>query len=118
MRLPNKAVITDGYAIPRIEELLYLMKVCSVYSKINLSEVYLQLKLHEDSRDLKTFVTNEGLFRYKRFPGAFQTVMTKILAGIPRVCCYLDDILIGGSSSEIRDERLEEVKKDYKMQSK
>ena len=103
MRLPNKAVITDGYAIPRIKELHYLMKGCSVYSKINLSEAYLQLKLHEDSRDLKTFVTNEGLFKYKRCLGAFQSVMTKILAGIRGVCCYLDDILIGGSSSEIQD---------------
>ena len=103
--------------IPRVEELLYLMKDCSVFSKIDLSEAYLQLKLHEDSRDLTTFVTNDGLFRYKRCPfglascpGAFQTVMTKILAGIPGVCCYLDDILIAGPSSEIHDERLKEVK--------
>ena len=116
LRMPNKAVITDGYAIPRIEELLHSMKGCGMFSKIDLSEAYLQLRLHEESRELTTFITHEGLFRFKRCPfglascpAAFQTVMTKILEGIPGVVCYLDDILISAPTQELHDERLAEV---------
>ena len=118
LRMPNKAVITDGYAIPRIEELLHTMKGCGVFSKIDLSEAYLQLRLHKDSRELTTFITHDGLFRFKRCPfglascpSAFQSVMTTLLKGIPGVVCYLDDILISAASQELHDERLAMVMK-------
>jgi len=116
LRAANKAVITDGYPLPRIEELLHSMKNCSVFSKLDLSEAYLQLTLHESSRDLTAFVTPDGLFRFKRCPfglascpSAFQAVMSQMLSGIPGVACYLDDIVISGESHEEHEKRLEEV---------
>ena len=118
MRSANRAVVTDGFPIPRIEELLHTMKNGVMYSKIDLSEAYLQLSLHEDSRDLTTFIVPDGLFRFKRCPfglascpSAFQAVMSKILHDIPGVVCYLDDILVSGQSSEAHDQRLAEVLK-------
>ena len=94
MRAVNKAVVTDGFPIPRIEELLHSMKNAEVYSKIDLSEAYLQLSLHEDSRDLTTFIVPDGLFRFKRCPyglascpSAFQAMMTKVFGDIPGVVC-------------------------------
>ena len=118
MRAANKAVITDGFPIPRIEELLHSMKNAVMYSKIDLSEAYLQLSLLEDSRDLTTFIVPDGLYRFKRCPfglascpSAFQAVMSKILENIPGVVCYLDDILVSGPSSHAHEERLMEVLK-------
>lgn len=118
LRMPNEAVMTDGYAIPRIEELLDSMKGCEVFSEIDLSEAYLQLRLHEESRDLTTFITHEGIFRFKRCPfrlascpSAFQTVMMKLLAIIPGVACYLVDILIAASSQQVHEDSLAEVSK-------
>ena len=116
LRVANQAVVVDGYPIPRIQELLDSMKNCSVYSKLDLSEAYLQLPLHEESRDLTTFITPDGLFRFKRCsfglascPSAFQSVMSKILHGIDGVACYLDDVLISGSTAEVHNQRLEAV---------
>ena len=44
-----------------------------------------------------------GLYAYKRIPngihsgpGLFQEIMDTVLAGIPKVICYLDDILVAG----------------------
>ena len=118
LRSANQAVIVDGYPIPRIEELLSSMKNCCVFSKLDLSEAYLQLPLHEESRDLTTFVVPDGLFRFKRCPfglascpSAFQAVMSKILKGIDGVCCYLDDVLVSAPSAELHEERLNEVLK-------
>lgn len=46
-----------------------------------------------------------GLFAYNRLtygvssaPGIFQTVMESILSGLPKTSCYLDDILIHGTT--------------------
>ena len=67
---------------------------------LDLSQAYLQLPVDEDSKDLLVINTQKGLFRYNRLPygvsmapAIFQSVMDRILQGLP-VACYLDDILI------------------------
>lgn len=128
MRAANKAVVTDRFPIPRIEELLHSVKNAEVYSKIDLSEAYLQLSLHEDNwldEDLNTWQRKlDNIYRAWRFflfklcpyglascPSAFQAMMTKVLGDIPGVECYLDDILVSGLSSEVHEQRLLEVLK-------
>lgn len=113
LREANKSVITDAYPLPRIEELLHSMKNCCIFSK---QDLYLQLTLHESSRDLTVFVTPEGLFRFKRCPFAlpscpyaFKAVMSQILSGISGVACYLDDIVIAAEYHEEHEKLLEDV---------
>ena len=60
----------------------------------------------------KEIVTHKGLFSFQHLPfgvsstpGIFQT----ILAGVPRVLVYLDDILVAGSSQEEHMSNLKEV---------
>ena len=60
--------------------------------------------------------THKGLFNYQRLPfgvslapGIFQRTMETVLAGIPRVPVYLDDILITGVSQEEHVSDLKEV---------
>ena len=59
--------------------------------------------------------TPKGLFQFTRLPygvstapAIFQSVMDRILQGLP-VACYLDDILIAGKSKEEHDHRLAQV---------
>ena len=54
-----------------------------------------------------TISTHKGLFEYQRLPfgiasapSIFQRVMENLLQGIPRVCVYIDDILVTGSTEE------------------
>lgn len=69
-----------------------------------------------ESRDLTTFITNKGLFRFKRLPFGlviapelFQKVMDQILSGCSGTYWYLDDVIIEGKDQIEHDERLEEV---------
>ena len=62
------------------------------------------MKLGESSHPYVTINTHRGLYRYTRLPfgvasapALFQKVMDIILQGLPKVICYLDDILISVS---------------------
>ena len=97
----------EKYPIPRIEELFTSLAGGKTFSKLDLSHAYLQVLLDEASRRLVTINTHKGLFEYQRLlfgvasaPSIFQRVMENLLQGIPRVCVYLDDILVTGSTEE------------------
>ena len=74
--------------------------------------------LDKDSRVYVTINTYLGLYRYTRLPfgiasspAIFQRTMDTILQGLPHVQCYIDDIIITGSSEEGHLINLEEVLK-------
>ena len=63
--------------------------------------------LDQEFRELVTINTHRGLYRYNCLPFGvasapvlFQKVMDTVLQGLPQVICYLDDILITGTSEE------------------
>ena len=106
----------DCYPIPRVEDLFAKLSKGRYFSKIDLSNTYLQLPLDEESRRYVVINTHRGLFCYTRLPcgiwsapGIFQRVIESILQGIDGVVVYLDDILITGSSEESHLKTLDEV---------
>ena len=116
LRAVNKSVIPDQYPLPTSEELTALFYGSTVFSKLDLRQGYLQVPLHPSSRNLTAFVTHVGVFRYTRMPfglssapSCFQKVMVTVLAGIPGVAIYLDDIVVHGPTSAVHDERLNMV---------
>ncbi|PIK54155.1 hypothetical protein BSL78_08940 [Apostichopus japonicus] len=116
LREANKAVIVDKYPLPSITELFNNLQGAKIFSKLDLASAYHQLELSEDSRDLTAFITHEGLYRFKRVcfglasaPSAFQKMMSSILAGLPGVECYLDDIIVYGTTEVSHHENLSRV---------
>ncbi len=112
----NKAVIPDKYPLPTAEELTAQFYGSTVFSKLDLREGYLQVPLHPSSRNLTAFVMHTGVFRYTRMPfglssapSCFQKIMTSVLAGIPGVVIYLDDVVVHGATRQIHDEHLSKV---------
>ena len=112
----NSASKLDAYPIPRIEDLFARLSGGVCFSKLDLSQAYLQLELEEDSKQFVVINTHKGLFRYNRLPfgissapGIFQRTMESLLQNIPSVIVYLDDILIAGQSEEEHLRLLEEV---------
>jgi len=84
--------------------------------KLDLSAVYQQMLLDEESSKLVTVNTHLGLFRYCLLPfgvGAapaiFQHAMDTLLQGIPNVICYIDDLLVTGHTDEEHLQNLEKV---------
>ena len=77
------------------------------YTKLDLSQAYLQVPIDEESKRLLVVNTPRGLFRYTRLPygvssapGIFQRLMENVLQGIPNVIVYIDDILVTGANEE------------------
>jgi transposase InsO family protein len=101
MRRVNQAVLRERHPIPTTEELLQDMNKSKVFSKFDLKWGYHQLELHPDSRNLTTFVTHTGLYRYKRLlfgisvaSEIFQNEIRKVVQGIPGVANKSDDIIV------------------------
>lgn len=71
------------------------------------------MEIAENSREITTFITKKGLFRYKRLmfgincaPEIFQKIMERILAGCEGCLNYIDDIIVFAPTKEQHDERL------------
>jgi RNase H-like domain found in reverse transcriptase/Reverse transcriptase (RNA-dependent DNA polymerase)/Integrase zinc binding domain/Integrase core domain len=112
----NKYLHADHYPLPRIDDVLASLAGCSVFCVIDLEGAYQQLEMAADSRKYVTINTHKGLFEFQRLPfgvstapAIFQCVMDQILQGIPKTNCYLDDILIGGSTKKECEENLQTV---------
>nr|XP_054765813.1 uncharacterized protein K02A2.6-like [Lytechinus pictus] len=118
LREVNKAIVVDSYPLPDIGELFSELEGSTVFSKMDLASAYHQLELDEESRDLTAFITHDGLYRFKRVcfglasaPSTFQKLMSSILAGLPGVQCYLDDIIVYGKDRSEHDKHLNNVLK-------
>ncbi|CAC5394582.1 unnamed protein product [Mytilus coruscus] len=66
MRRANEAVKRSRHPIPTVDEILQELNGAKVYSKIDLRMGFHQVELEPESRNITTFTTHVGLFRYKR----------------------------------------------------
>ena len=112
----NQANLTDSYPLPRVDELLANLSGGKYFSKLDMSQAYLQLPLDEESKELVTVNTPKGLYRYNRLPfgvssapSIFQRTMENLLQGIKGVSVYIDDILITGTSTDEHLSTVDEV---------
>ena len=113
MREANRAILRSHKPVPTLEELLDDFNGCKVYSKIDLNDGYHQEELHPESREITTFITHAGLFRYKRLVQGVKSALEEyqyhidsLFSHQKRIRNISDDILIGGRTQEEHDENL------------
>lgn len=100
----NKAIIREPYPMPSLEKIwadIPCGKGTLFFTKLDLKDAYFHVELQEDVRHYTTFMTANGLMRFKRLPFGlscapelFQRVMERLLIGCKNIIVYLDDILI------------------------
>ena len=112
----NPQLKTDTYPLPRPEDLFATLEGCKFFTKLDMSDAYMQLELDEESQELCVINTHLGLRKYTRLPfgvvcagSKFQRVMDDLFRDLPWVKCYLDDLLVGGRTLEEHWERVMEV---------
>ena len=95
----NRASPTETYPLPVVDELFTNLAVGKYFSKLNLSNAYLQLPVDDESKQLVTINTHKGLFQYNRLPfgvasasAIFQRHIEMLLQGLTNVSVYIDDI--------------------------
>ena len=103
----NPALEVEQYLLPNPDDLFATLAGGKCFTKIDLTHAYQQMPLDKQSRELVTVNTYKGLYRYTRLPfgvasapAIFQKTMDTVLQGLPKVICYLDDILVTGSTEE------------------
>ena len=113
LREVNKAVIPDKYPLPTVDELAGQFHSSKMFSKLDLSQGYLQIPLTEKGRNVTAFISHDGVFPFKRMPfglssapSAFQKIMVSTLAGLKGVSVCMHDIVVHGATQEEHDRRL------------
>ena len=81
-----------------------------------MTQVYLQLPVHENSKELVTINTHKGLYTYNRMPFGIasapaicQRTIEEVLQGIPGVQVMLDDMIITGKDDQEHLQNLDKV---------
>ncbi|CAF1493877.1 unnamed protein product [Adineta steineri] len=103
----NSQMLVDQHPIPSIDELLTRLNNGEKFTKLDLTDAYLQVELDDSSKELVVINTPLGLFKYNRMPfgisnapAVFQRTIDQVLAGVSNSIAYLDDILITGKDEE------------------
>ena len=113
MRQANQAIMRRRYPIPTVDEVLHTMTGSKIFSKLDLKRGYSQLELSPKSREITTFATPDGLFRYKSLlcgvcsaSEQYQHKIASVLAGIKGAENISNDIVVHGPDTETHDKRL------------
>lgn len=120
MRQANKAILRENYPLPTFETFITKARGAKFFSRLDLKDAYHQIELDEASREITTFISHRGLFRYKRLmfgvnsaPEIFQRIIEGLLAPCKNSLNYLDDVIIFGETEIEHDEAVKRVLKIF-----
>ena len=111
----NKVTIRNQYPLSRIDDLFDQLQGAKVFSKIDLSSCYHQLRVHDEDVSKTAFRTRYGHFEFlvmpfglTNAPAAFMDLMNRIFRPYldKFVIVFIDDILIYLDSGEKHVEHL------------
>ena len=93
----NPYLNVNQYPLPRPEELFAALNNGQHFTKLNLSEAYLQIELEDESKKYLVINTHKGLYRFNRLPYGiasastiFQKIIEQVLPKLPKVVCYME----------------------------
>ena len=105
----NAVTVPDTFPLPRLDETFEALAGNHLFSTLDLKSGYWQIPLAPEDRDITSFGTHQGLYRWTRapfglrnMPSIFQRMMTRTLQGLTWTSCliYIDDIIIFGKTFE------------------
>ena len=118
MRYPNTAIKRIRYEIPTVDDIIHELNGATVFSKLDLNQAYHQFELEAKSRNLTTFSTHVGLYRFKRLnygtvsaQEEFDHGIRQTLAGVSGCANISDDIIVYGKDTAEHNKNLKAVLK-------
>ncbi|KAK6061721.1 hypothetical protein COOONC_00611 [Cooperia oncophora] len=91
-RESNKITRRDSYPLPKIDTVLQCLNGKKVFSTMDLTSGYWQIRLSEEARRKSAFTTSEGLYQFTALPfglstspADFQSMMDMVLEGLDAV---------------------------------
>lgn len=117
-RLVNKKVIADRFPLPRIDDILDSLGQAKFFSILDMFQGFHQIPLDEESKDITSFSTDKGSFRWKVLPfglsiapNSFTRMMSIAFSGLSPMQCfvYMDDLIVIGKSEKHHFKNLRSV---------
>lgn len=114
----NKKLVADKFPLPRIDDILDQLGRARYFSCLDLMSGFHQIALEESSRDMTSFSTERGSFRFTRLPyglkiapNSFQRMMTIAFSGLTteKAFLYMDDLMVIAPSENQMLKNLREV---------
>lgn len=116
----NKVTVPLSFPLPHLETVFDAIGHAkpSYFSSLDLKSGFWQIKMSEKTKHKAAFITQEGIYEWKRMPFglmnapiSFQTVMTHVLRGLNFKSClvYVDDILVFSKTFEEHLTHLEQI---------
>ena len=116
MRMANKAIKRERHPAPTIDDLIHTLNGATVFSKLDLRSGYHQLTIAPECREITTFATHKGLWRYSRLnfgtnsaSEIFQKTINEQIHDIPGALNISDDVIIFGKTQSDHDAALKAV---------
>ena len=119
MIIPNQSMTRSRCVqSPRVEDFLYRLHDCKIFTKLDLRQVYHQLALDPSTKQVATFSTPWGNYRPQRLvfgakssQDVFDKAMFRVFGDIHHCLNQRDDILLGGRDKTEHREVLKTVLK-------
>lgn len=114
----NKKLVPDKFPLPRVDDILDNLGRTRYFSTLDLHAGFWQIPLSKQSKNLTSFSTAEGSFRFNVLPfglnvapNSFARMMKIAFSGLDAATAflYLDDIIVIGTSIEHHLRNLEKV---------
>ena len=119
MRIPNQSMKRSRCVqSPRVEDFIYRLHDCKIFTKLDLRQGYHQLALDPSTKQVATFSTPWGNYRPQRLvfgakssQDVFDDAMFRVFGDIHHCLNQRDDILLGGRDKTEHREVLKTVLK-------
>ena len=114
----NNKTIKDAFPLPRIEQCIDTLKGAKYFCALDLTQGYLQVKVHEDDKYKTAFRALGSLYEFNRLPfglcnspATFSRLMATCFSSIygNGLITYLDDMMIHGNSIDDVTDKLAQV---------
>jgi hypothetical protein len=114
----NKRSFVAKHEMPRIDWIFAQLGQAKVFTTIDLSQGYHQIRMRDSDKDKTAFVTQKGMFRYKRMPFGlagsgftFQRAIDDLLDGAAYsyAMAFIDDIVVFSPDYESHAQHLDDI---------
>ena len=102
----NRAIKREHFQLPTVDDIMAKMPGAKIFSKLDASSGYWQIRVDDESTDLLTFNTPFGRYRFNRLSfGVWSaseifgnSIFENIIQGLEGVANIQDDIILWGST--------------------